>query len=208
MNIILASQSPRRREYLAQLVGADGFQAVASDIPEPFDLTLSPAENAELLSRAKALHIQRDFPNDIIIASDTIVTEGDRMLAKPADRDEAESMLRSLFGHSTGVVTGLAVLSPQGEFVTHDITEVIFKSEGTDGLEEALMIYLDSGDWKDKAGAYGIQSGAAPLIQGIKGEYSTIVGLPVAKLRAVLREEFGITTNEVVEELPDGLEKL
>lgn len=208
MKIILASQSPRRRNYLTQMLGEGNFEAVAADIPEPFDESLSPAENAEQLALAKAKSIQQRYPEAIIIASDTIVTNDGRMLAKPADRIEAERMLRSLLGHSTGVVTSLAVLAPGVVMTDHDTTNVYFKSEGTLGLEEALQGYLDSNDWADKAGAYGIQSGAAALIAGIKGEYSTIVGLPVQKLRKVLLERFNIETNDVTDELPEGLKQL
>lgn len=202
MKIILASQSPRRRNYLTQMLGEGNFEAVAADIPEPFNEALSPAENAEQLALAKARSVQERYPDDIIIASDTIVTNEGRMLAKPADRTEAEQMLRSLFGHSTGVVTSLAVLAPGVVITDHDTTNVYFKSEGTPGLEEALQGYLDSNDWADKAGAYGIQSGAAVLIEGIKGEYSIIVGLPVVKLSGILSERFGLAVKQIQDTVP------
>ena len=205
--IILASQSPRRRLFLRQLLGNDDFVIQPADIDEQF-AAVSPEENAKRLSLEKARAVQLAHPDSIIIASDTIVAVDDEQLAKPADRAEAEQMLRRLAGKTIAVITGLAVLAPGREVVAVETTGVVFRPAAEPGVTQALEVYLDSGDWADKAGAFGIQSGAGPLIAGIKGHYSVIVGLPVEQLAEILHDEFGIATHPVEAVLPDGITQL
>lgn len=205
--IVLASQSPRRKNYLRQLLGQETFLVVPADLDEQFE-PVSPGENAKRLSLEKAKVVQALYPESIVIASDTIVTVDDEQLAKPADRTEAEQMLRRLAGKTSAVMTGLAVLAPDREIVTVETTGVVFRPVSEPGVEQALQVYLDSGDWADKAGAYGIQSGAGPLIAGIRGYYSVIVGLPIEKLAGILHDEFGIETYPVRDILPDGIKQL
>jgi septum formation protein len=206
--LVLASQSPRRRDYMRQIVGEGAFVVAPANTDEQFEVNATPEQNAKRLSLEKAKVVHELYPDAIIIASDTIVAVAGEQLAKPADRTEAEHMLRRLAGRSTSVITGLAVLAPAREIVTSETTEVIFRPSDGAGVEEALQTYLASGDWADKAGAYGIQSGAGPLIAGIKGNYSVIVGLPVERLSQILQDEFGINTNQVSDVIPEGIASL
>lgn len=203
--IVLASQSPRRHAYLRQLLGeSTPFIVAPADLDEQFQ-AVSAEENARALSLEKARFVQAQYADAIIIASDTIVAVDDHQLAKPTDRADAERMLRQLAGQSTSVITGLAVLAPGRDIVTSQTTEVHFRSLVDPTVEAALQVYLDSGDWADKAGAYGIQSGAGPLIAGIKGDYSVVVGLPVTRLADILESEFGMSTQSVTDTIPEGI---
>lgn len=212
--VILASQSPRRRAYMEQL--GVSFFVMPADIPEPLPQHIPPEQNARQLAlekaRAVASRIKQTNPevSAIIISSDTIVAtaEGEQ-LAKAESEAEARDMLDKLLGNVSLVVTGIALINlATGEELTDAaVTEVHFRAIDEPGVNDSLETYLASGDWHDKAGAYGIQSGAAPLISGIKGEYSTIVGLPVTKTRALL-EQHGISTQEIIDTIPHGVDCL
>lgn len=203
MKIILASQSPRRRDYMEKLFGKDGFMAVPSDIPEPFNTSLSFIENAETLALAKAQHVQRQYPDDIVIASDTIVEVDGELLAKAETREEAEIMLKKQLGKKTQVVSSLAVLSPGKQIVTHDVTEVNFKEY--EDVKEALENFLDSKEWVGKGGAYAIQGGASPLIHSIRGDICNDIGFPVQELKKIMIKDFGIKTRQLQEHVPTGI---
>ena len=197
MQIILASQSPRRKAYMEQLFGVGGFRVVASDIPEPFDDALTYIENAEALALAKAKHVQQQFPDALIIASDSIVEVDSQLLAKAETEAEAEAMLRLQVGRRQNVVSALAVLSPDKQIVTHDTTEVIFKNADEPGVEETLVAWVKSGKWRGFAAAYAIQQEIGFLAKSIRGDISNVIGFTVKKLREVLLNEFDITTKEL-----------
>ena len=210
--VVLASQSPRRRDYLERM--GVSFVVRPADIPEPLPQHITPKENAKRLSleKAEAVYAQIRDDTDIsgacVLASDTIVAIDGEQLAKPIDRDDAERMLRSLLDRVSIVATGVALINgASGERVVDvETTEVHFRSVEEPGVVAALETYLDSGDWRDKAGAYGIQSGAGPLIGWIKGEYATIVGLPIEKTRSILAPQ-GVQTASVVDIVPEGIEQ-
>ena len=181
MGVILASQSPRRKELMEKL--NIPFTVRVADIDETADPTLSPREDVARLSRLKAKAIPHD-PADIVIAADTIVVSGDRILGKPKDRQEAKQMLTMLSGNCHQVMTGLTVLRGD-QILTHtEVTDVYFRPLA----ESEIDAYVASGDCDDKAGAYGIQSGAAPFVEKISGDYYNVVGLPVCRLSLVLKE--------------------
>ena len=198
--IILASQSPRRRDLLTRM-GVE-FTAIPSDIPEPLDQTRDPRENAQELSLAKARHIAEQYPDAYVIGSDTIVAVDGKQLAKAETIEEAREMLLDLGKHPSSVMTGIAVVNKsQGiELVGVEVSDVFFKPDSPE-VSEAREVYLASNDWLDKAGAYGIQSGAAPLIDHIRGHYDTIVGLPTHTLTKFLNE-VGISAQPVTEQAP------
>lgn len=177
-DIILASQSPRRAELLTAM-GVE-FRVISSQFIEELDDTRSPEKVAKELALGKALAVAEKYPDSIVIGSDTIVTIEGRQLEKPHDEDEALDMIKSLAGKSHEVCTGLAVVcvSKGIQLVGADVTEVYFKPFD----EERARSYVSTGDPLDKAGGYGIQSGAAPLIDHIEGEYDTVIGLPVKLL--------------------------
>ena len=181
MQLILASQSPRRRELLG-LFGIP-FVIRVADIDETMDLSLSAAEAVAQISRKKALAVERNT-EDVLIAADTIVVVGGRILGKPHSPEEAAAMLRLLSGRDHQVMTGVTVLCGDKEAVFTEITDLHFRSL----TEKEIHRYVRSGEPMDKAGAYGIQGGAALFCQKMTGDYYNVMGLPVCHLAQVLKE--------------------
>jgi septum formation protein len=183
--IILASQSPRRKALLAAMGVTFSVQ------PSNFDEHLDEAREVEIVAKelalGKAADVAKTNPHAYVIGSDTIVAVGGRQMGKAVDIDEARSMLRALAGHETTVSTGVVIINraKRVELVEVDTTKVFFKPDSKE-VSRLREIYLASGDWKDKAGGYGIQSGAASLIEKIEGGYDTIVGLPTHVLGKML----------------------
>ena len=169
--------------------------------PSNYDEVLDDKKNihevARELSLGKALDVARQFPDAIVIGSDTIVGINDRQLEKPVDIDEARRMLVSYAGRESVVVTGIAVvcLNKQIQEVATDLTKVYFKTDSPQ-IIELRENYLATGDWKDKAGGYGIQSLRGTLIDRIEGDYDTVVGLPTKRL-AVMLGNLGVTATSV-----------
>lgn len=185
MEIVLASASPRRRELLSLIT--EHFTVCPADADETLrDAPLG--EEVTRLSRLKAEAVQAQHPNAVCIGSDTMVTIDGLRLGKPKDADEAASMLCRLRGRTHEVLTGLAVLTPNGGAHTlHTCTRVTFR----DFAEDELAAYLATGEPLDKAGAYGIQGLGGLLVAGIQGDYHNVVGLPVCRLGRMLLD-FGV----------------
>ena len=180
MNLILASQSPRRRELLG-LTGLDFIVRVA-DIDETMDPAKAPCDEVARVSRMKALAVSRE-PDDVVIAADTIVVCEGKVLGKPKDEEDAFRILRLLSGRYHEVMTGMTVLRGD-EIITHtEVTRIHFR----DLLPEEIRAYIASGEPMDKAGAYGIQGGAALFADEMVGDYYNVMGLPVCKLSMILR---------------------
>lgn len=189
--LVLASASPRRRELLATL--GIPFDVVCSGIDEDSAADGLPARGlAALLAERKALHVA-GLPgqeNAVILAADTIVALGEqrseRILGKPACADDARSMLRLLSGKTHTVYTGVALVGPEpaGRAARVDVvaTRVRFRSLSDDRIDA----YIATGEPFDKAGAYGIQGHASAFVEEIRGDYYNVVGLPVARVRALL----------------------
>ena len=180
MEVVLASQSPRRRE-LMQLLNI-GFSVRVADVEETLLANATPAQQARHLSAIKAKAVAK--PGEIVIGADTIVVLGDRILGKPKDRQEAVQMLRLLSGNTHQVMTGVTVISDKKEVSCTEVTEVTFRQL----TEEEILHYVNTLEPMDKAGAYGIQGGAAKFVEGIRGDYFNVVGLPVCKLSQILRD--------------------
>ena len=186
MKIVLASQSPRRRELLGKM-GLE-FTTKSPEIDEEAIHGLPAQELVKTLSREKALHIaQGEDPDTIVIGSDTVVVLDGEILGKPASVGQAEEMITALSGRSHEVCTGVTVC--QGEKVVSqvEVTQVTFRSL----TPEEVRRYVQTGEPMDKAGAYGIQGYGALLVEGIQGDYSSVVGLPVCRLGRMLLE-FGV----------------
>ena len=181
MNVILASASPRRQELL-KLFGVPFLVRVA-DIDETMDLTKSPFEEVARVSRMKALAVSRDA-DDIVIAADTIVVCEGRVLGKPHSEAEAADMLRLLSGRDHQVMTGCTVLRGEKCESFTEVTDLHFRPL----TEKEIARYVASGEPMDKAGAYGIQGGAALFCQRMVGDYYNVMGLPVCRLGQVLRQ--------------------
>jgi septum formation protein len=183
--LVLASQSPRRQELL-QILSVP-FEIIPSGVDEttaPADLP--PEGLVRWLAERKAEDVARHCPEAVVIGADTIVVVGPEVMGKPADREDARRMLRTLSGHTHQVITGIAVRrdgSNPLRLSDSIATEVTFRPLTDNEIEG----YLLTGEPMDKAGAYAIQGFAALFVTGIRGDYPNIVGLPVARLAEMLR---------------------
>lgn len=186
MDIILASQSPRRRMLLEQM-GVKGFQIVSPEIDERVEGSPTPERMVEELSRRKAAAVASRIGGEaLIVAADTVVVLDGAVLGKPQDREEAFAMLSALSGKRHHVYTGVTV-GGRGRAVTwHEVTSVTFRGLAA----EEIRGYIATGEPMDKAGAYGIQGLGALMVSGIEGDYYNVMGLPVCSLGRVLAEEF------------------
>ena len=187
MSIILASNSPRRRELLAQ-IGIRDFQILSPDVDEAVEPGLSPARMVEALSLRKARAAAgRAGAEDLIIAADTVVALDGRVLGKPRDQEEAFAMLSALSGREHRVYTGVTVLGGGQAATEHEETAVAFRALSPEEIRD----YIATGEPMDKAGAYGIQGVGALLVQGIRGDYCNVVGRPLFRLGRML-SGFGV----------------
>ena len=181
MEVILASQSPRRKELMTLL--RIPFTVKVADIDETMDGSIPAQDAVAQVSRKKAEAIARG-PDDIVIAADTIVVCSGEVLGKPVDEADARRMLALLSGKDHQVMTGLTVLRGSQRKVCTEITDVHFRSLS----EKEILGYISTKEPMDKAGAYGIQSGGALFVEKIVGDYFNVVGLPVCRLGQILRE--------------------
>lgn len=183
-NIILASNSPRRKELLSGLE-LDYTIETLPDIDESYPDTLAGEAIAEYIARQKAdAYKERLQTNDLLITADTIVLLGEKVYGKPADTEEAKQMLRELSGHTHRVVTGVCILT-QGKLQVFSVSsEVRFAH-----LEEAeISYYVDKYRPLDKAGAYGIQEWIGYVaVEYMSGSYFNIMGLPIQRLYQELK---------------------
>jgi septum formation protein len=176
--LYLASTSPRRREILATLGIEFKVIPVATD-ESPLDGE-APREMVLRLAIAKA---EAATQGDLILAADTVVVLGDRMLGKPCDSDDAIEMLLALGGRSHQVMTGVALKTHTGTRAVLSTTDVQFREIGRDEAER----YWQSGEPCDKAGAYGIQGLGGMFVTAIAGSYSGVMGLPVFETVELLK---------------------
>jgi septum formation protein len=180
--VILASQSPRRRELL-NLVGIS-HEVRPADIDETYFPGEQPKAHAERLAREKAEVIARQEPDAVVIGSDTIVVVDGDVLGKPADEAEAARMLRRLAARSHVVMTAVAVRW-RGE------TRSVVEEVGVDFhplTDSEIDAYIATREPMDKAGAYGIQGYGAAIVARVDGDYFAVMGLPVQRLVRMLRE--------------------
>ena len=181
MQIILASASPRRRELMG-LYGVP-FTIRAADIDETMDPGKPPFDEVARVSRCKALAVSRE-PEDVVVAADTIVVCQGEVLGKPRDKEDAARMLRLLSGSTHQVMTGCTVLQGSRAETFTQVTQLHFRPLS----EKEIHRYIATGEPMDKAGAYGIQGGAALLCERIVGDYYNVMGLPLCRLGQVLRK--------------------
>jgi septum formation protein len=192
--IILASASPRRQELLRN--AGIPFTVQPADIDETPLAGESPRECAERLAREKALAVFRRQPQDYVLGADTIVVVDDAILGKPRDAKDAARMLRMLAGRMHMVITGVCLVGKKvasGQWPVVSDCEELTASATTlvtmcDLSDDEIREYVASGEPMDKAGAYAIQGVASRWIPRIAGDYSNVVGLPVALVYAMLRE--------------------
>lgn len=184
MKIILASQSPRRRELLSFITPDFSIEPSSAEEELILPPDLPAEEEPELLALAKASDIAGRFPDALVIGSDTVViaenAQGKEViLGKPSSKEDAAAMLRMLSGKRHYVVTGCALVQGTKVHSFRVRTAVDFYSLS----EEEIQSYIATNEPMDKAGAYGIQGQGSLLIRGIEGDYFTVVGLPVSRLK-------------------------
>ena len=191
MRLILASQSPRRKELLGLF--HIPFTVCASDADETMDPNLPPEAEVARVSRLKAEAVPHS-DTDVVVAADTIVVCDGQVLGKPQSREHAIEMLTLLSGRDHQVMTGLTVLAKgQCRSVT-EITDIHFREL----TAKEICRYVDTGEPMDKAGSYGIQGGAALFAEKMHGDYYNVMGLPVCCLGKILRQ----LAPELLEENP------
>lgn len=205
MYLLLASASPRRAEILRRI--GVSFTVLPADADESVSALLSPAETVATLSRRKARAVflkceaekllfdgkaaGKEIP---ILAADTMVERGGRLLGKPHGEEDALQMLHTLSGKSHTVHTGVTVLYRGREVSRTVATEVFFRTLS----DEEIRAYVRSGEPLDKAGAYGIQGIGALLVEKIVGDYDNVVGLPAAALYTLFRDEFSVSLSDFI----------
>lgn len=185
--MVLASGSPRRKELLQQLVTE--FEVVPADIDESVYCEDDPPQTAMRLARDKALAVYAQRPDHLVIGGDTVVAfEAEPgqwvKLEKPLDAADAMRMLGLLSGRDHWVLTGIAVRSPRGLANATERTLVRFRALSAGEIED----YVASGEPMDKAGAYGIQGGAAKFLERMEGPLDNVIGLPCELLLEKLKD--------------------
>ena len=175
--IILASQSPRRKE-LFSMIGVP-FEIETSDVEETSVQAETAKDYVQSVALLKTKDVAARFPQRLVIGADTIVVHEGQLLHKPKDETEAKRHLQALSQNTHSVMTAVAIIGPDGkETVFVEETKVFFKA-----ISEQLMDeYIASGDPFDKAGGYGIQTHGALFVEKIEGDYNNVVGLPLAAL--------------------------
>ena len=179
--LILASASPRRKELLGYF--GIPFIVQAADIDEAMDEKKECRAEVARVSRRKAEAIARE-KGDTVIAADTIVVCDGKILGKPHSPEEAKRMLHLLSGREHQVITGCTVITDERQETFTEVTQLHFR-ELTD---REIDKYVATGEPMDKAGAYGIQGGAALFCTGICGDYYNVMGLPICRLGTVLHD--------------------
>lgn len=178
--LILASASPRRLELLAQ-IGIVPDRVAPTDIDETRRKAESPRELALRLACEKAAAC--DGEGAFVLAADTVVALGQRNLEKAADEAEAAAFLRLLSGRAHQCITGVAVRVPDGRIASRAVLARVKMKRLT---EAEIAAYVAGGDWKGKAGGYGIQGAAGAFVTAINGSYTAIVGLPLYETKSLL----------------------
>lgn len=178
MKLILASNSPRRRELLSKLNYT--FDVVPADCDE-FTNAANPADMVKELALRKALNVYKKNNDCCVIGCDTVVDLNGKVLGKPHSYDEAVAMLTELSGRTHKVHTGVCVMSARSVHLFVDMSLVTFDNLS----DERIMKYVDTGSPMDKAGAYGIQDSG--FVKSIQGSYDNVMGLPTERLSKILK---------------------
>ena len=181
--LVLGSASPRRRDLLAQI-------GVIPDAVDPAEIDETPLTDelprayAERLARTKAETVAARHPDALVLCADTVVSAGRRILDKPVDEAAARAALTLLSGRRHRVATGVALIRAADGRVWSRLVETQVKFKPL--CDREIALYLASGEWRGKAGAYAIQGLAAAFVPSINGSYSNVVGLPLAEVAGLL----------------------
>ena len=187
--VVLASASPRRKALLSKLI--PDFEVVPAEVEETLSPGVAPTDGAIMLAYQKAVQVAQAHPDALVIGGDTVVAIRDgagwTQLGKPTDEGDARVMLRVLAGRTHSVFTGVALVAREirEKFVVE--TMVSFR----DISDEEIDAYIATGEPMDKAGAYGIQGGAAAFVFDLEGSLSNVIGLPMQELERRLKRFSG-----------------
>jgi septum formation protein len=181
-SLILASQSPRRRELLSLI--EIPFNTINPQVDESLNSEMPLSKAVEDLAYRKAINVLEKYPQAIILAADTIVVLDGEVLGKPIDTADAKRMLKTLSGKSHEVITGVCILSNEVKKIFSSKTIVKFYELS----DELIDSYVATSAPMDKAGAYGIQDKGALFVKSIQGDYYTVMGLPLARVYQSLVE--------------------
>ena len=182
--LVLASGSPRRQQLLDML--GIPYRVVVPDVDETYRVSEAPEAYVVRLARAKVGVVAAREPAALVLGADTSVVVRGEVLGKPASREEAALMLGKLAGRTHHVMTGVALASGDRVEDALDVTDVTFRPfDGT-----TIADYVTTGEPMDKAGAYGVQGRGAALVEGIRGDFFSVMGLPLRLVLALL-EQFG-----------------
>ena len=185
--IVLASGSPRRQELLHR-IGIEDFDVRVPETDESYPQGLTPRQVVEYISREKAEAAAKLCTDDeIVITADTMVFLDDQRLGKPADEADALRMLSALQGRCHTVCTGVTVRQGSRILTESEATQVYFRP----ATEAELRAYIATGEPMDKAGAYGVQGKGALLVEGLRGDFFNVMGLPLLRLSRML-SQFGV----------------
>ncbi|MGI5920414.1 MAG: Maf family protein [Syntrophomonadaceae bacterium] len=187
-NIILASESPRRKELLTRL--GLNFIVMPAEIEEDVSPLQAPQDLVKKNAFQKACHVSKLVDHSLVIGADTMVVLGNYRLGKPVDEEDAYHTLSLLSGKQHEVITGLCVIDTDtGDIqIEAEITKVFFRNL----TDNEINAYIASGDYKGKAGSYAIQSLGAIFVDRIEGCYYNVVGLPITRLYLMLKKQ-GVT---------------
>ncbi len=190
--LILASSSPQRL-ILLKTIGVIPDQIVPANIDEIPEKNEKPRDFVLRMSKEKALDVSKNFPNSFVLSGDTIVACGRRIIGKPSDRDNAKQILNLLSGRRHQVLSAITLIKPDKNEVSKIvITRVKFSRLN----QNALNAYLDTNEWKGKAGGYAIQGSASSFIPWINGSYSSVMGFPMNEVNNLLNSSGWKNQNE------------
>lgn len=182
MKLILASQSPRRKDLLNK-AGLE-FDVIPADVDENPDPARSVEDNIKRLASQKAEAVGKNHPEAWVLGADTVVVLDGKIIGKPLDRYDAQRILNELSGKTHQVITGFSLRVPGGKTISETVTSTVsFHPLNENTIED----YIQTGEPMDKAGAYAIQGIGKNLVAGFTGSYSNIVGLPVDEVLVCLK---------------------
>jgi len=185
-SIILASQSPRRRELIRNIT--EEYEVAVAPVDEILPEGISPEEAPVYLARLKARAVADEHPGRVVIGADTVVVLDGHVLGKPRDAADAKEMLHALSGRLHTVITGCCIVCGGAERSFSEHTHVRFYPLSDREIED----YIATGEPLDKAGAYGIQGRGSIFVSGIEGDFFNVMGLPVARLNRELKAFFTV----------------
>ncbi len=185
-SLTLVSTSPQREQLLREAGYRFAIAPPRLHEPQAQREHSTPAQLAEALAFFKVSSVADELPDRLLLGADTVVATGTAIFGKPADRDDARRMLRTLTSTPHQVITGVALLAPaiHHRLIAHAVTELVMQPMSPAQLEA----YLDTGVWQGKAGGYGLQTGGDPLVTRIDGSFSNVIGLPLELLARMLEQ--------------------